>query len=210
MKLLLLLFTLGLLSTTMYSQIEIPRSTNSGDLLRVEPDNNSSGNFPSFRLREEKREESRFLKEDKPEGLDFRETKHDLLTESDVVAKKWKEDKEAKAEYKNDQYMGDFKTSGKLVELYCRDHQSVDGDKVRIYVNGEVIQNSVSLGGGYKPILVTLVNGFNNIEFEALNQGSSGPNTAQLKVLDENGKLVASKEWNLLTGAKASIIVVKE
>ena len=80
---------------------------------------------------------------------------------------------------------------------------------MNIYVNGKFIQRVV-LGGGYRPVLVTLESGFNNIEFQALNQGSSGPNTAQLKVLEENGNLVASKEWNLLTGAKASLIVVKE
>lgn len=120
------------------------------------------------------------------------------------------EDNGMKNAHKKDQYLGDFKTSGKFVELYCRDHQYVDGDKVRIIVNGEVVHNSVTLGGGYSPILVKLKSGFNHIEFEALNQGTSGPNTAELRVFDENGIELAKKEWNLLTGAKASIIVVKQ
>ena len=52
--------------------------------------------------------------------------------------------------------------------------------------------------------------GFNKIDFQALNQGESGPNTAELHVYDDNGVLVSAHEWNLLTGYKATVIVVKE
>ncbi|MEG9326708.1 hypothetical protein V6B16_02070 [Salinimicrobium catena] len=119
-------------------------------------------------------------------------------------------DKEIKEEYRRDQYLGDLVTGGSIVELYCRDHEYVDGDKVRIWVNGEIIHNSVSLGAGFYPILVRLNMGFNNIEFEALNQGTSGPNTAELRVYDEKGAEVARKEWNLMTGGKANMVVVKQ
>lgn len=119
-------------------------------------------------------------------------------------------DKEIKEEFRRDQYLGDIVTGGSIVELYCRDHEYVDGDKVRVYVNGEIIHNSISLGAGYYPILVRLSTGFNNIEFEALNQGTSGPNTAELRVFDENGLEVAKKEWNLLTGSKANMVIVKQ
>lgn len=119
-------------------------------------------------------------------------------------------DKEIKEEFRRDQYLGDLVTGGSIVELYCRDHEYVDGDKVRIYVNGEIIHNSVSLGAGYYPVLVRLNRGFNNVVFEALNQGTSGPNTAELRIFDENGLEVARKEWNLMTGGKASMVVVKQ
>lgn len=119
-------------------------------------------------------------------------------------------DKEIKEEFRRNQYLGDLVTGGSYVELYCRDHEYVDGDKVRVIVNGEVIHNSISLGAGYHPILVRLNVGFNNIEFEALNQGTSGPNTAELRIFDENGLEVAKKEWNLLTGAKANMVIVKQ
>ncbi len=119
-------------------------------------------------------------------------------------------DKEIKEEFRQDQYLGDLVTGGSYVELYCRDHEYVDGDKVRVIVNGEVIHNSISLGAGYHPILVRLNVGFNNIEFEALNQGTSGPNTAELRIFDEEGLEVAKKEWNLLTGAKANMVIVKQ
>ena len=55
-----------------------------------------------------------------------------------------------------------------------------------------------------------LVEGINKIEFVALNQGESGPNTAEFQVFDDNGVLVSSKKWNLLTGVTASIILIKD
>lgn len=119
-------------------------------------------------------------------------------------------DKEVREEFRRDQYLGDLVTGGSIVELYCRDHEYIDGDKVRVWVNGEIVHNSISLGSGYYPILVRLNMGFNNIEFEALNQGTSGPNTAELRVFDEKGIEVARKEWNLMTGGKANMVVVKQ
>lgn len=138
-------------------------------------------------------------------------TDNNLLTyiEEDFKPKAF-EDTGIKNAHKKDQYLGDFKTSGKFVELYCRDHEYVDGDKVKILVNGKVVHHSITLSGGYSPILVKLSSGFNHIEFQALNQGMSGPNTAELRVFDDNGLELARKEWNLLTGAKASMIVVKQ
>ncbi|MDT0676964.1 hypothetical protein [Autumnicola musiva] len=201
--LLIMIFSAGA-----YAQIEIPSSTNIGTSIPAASESNT-GNFPAFRLKKEENTDNNFLKKE-PKKLDFRETKNDLLTAGSVYEKKWKKDKEAKSEYKNDQYLGDFKTGGKFVEIYCRDHEFVDGDKVQISVNGTVVEPRVSLGSGYHPILITLASGLNNIEFEALNQGSSGPNTAELRVFDADGQPLAQKEWNLLTGAKASLIVVKQ
>jgi hypothetical protein len=55
-----------------------------------------------------------------------------------------------------------------------------------------------------------LVSGFNKIDFTALNQGSSGPNTAELRVYDDNNNMISSNQWNLSTGATATFIVVKQ
>ena len=128
----------------------------------------------------------------------------------DFTPKAFTKDKEAKEEFRRDQYLGDFKTTSVFVELYARDHEYVDGDRVKISVNGVVITHNMLLGGTYKPVLVKLDSGLNNIEFEALNQGTSGPNTAELRVYDDQGREVVRKEWNLLTGAKANLVVVKQ
>lgn len=128
----------------------------------------------------------------------------------DFTPKAFTKDKEALEEFRRDQYLGDFKTTGVFVELYCRDHEYVDGDKVKISVNGVVINKNMSLGATYTPIMVKLDSGLNNIEFEALNQGTSGPNTAELRVYDDQGREVIRKEWNLLTGSRANLVVVKQ
>ena len=44
----------------------------------------------------------------------------------------------------------------------------------------------------------------------ALNQGDSGPNTAELRIYDDNDILISSNQWNLATGAKATLIIVKQ
>lgn len=137
-------------------------------------------------------------------------TGNDLLTAGDFIEQKWTEDKKISEEFRKDQYLGDFKTKGSYVEVMCRDYQYVDGDKVRVYVNGKMIESAIELQANYTPILVKLESGFNNIEIEALNQGSSGPNTAAFKIYGDQGELITSNEWNLLTGAKASVIFVKQ
>ena len=150
----------------------------------------------------------KFPEEKKPFSMT---TDNGLMTHTleNFTPKAFTKDKEALEEYRRDQYLGDYLTTGNFVELYCRDHEYVDGDKVRVYVNGELVQASVSLGAGYTPILVKLNRGFNTIEFEALNQGTSGPNTAELRIFDDKGNPLAQKEWNLLTGSIARIVVVK-
>lgn len=128
----------------------------------------------------------------------------------DYTPKAFIKDKEAREEFRRDQYLGDFKTTGVFVELYCRDHEYVDGDRVKITINGIVINANTPLGSTFTPIMVRLDDGLNNIEFEALNQGTSGPNTAELRVYDDQGREVVRKEWNLLTGSKANLVVVKQ
>ncbi|MGD1945809.1 MAG: hypothetical protein ACFB0A_06020 [Croceivirga sp.] len=109
-----------------------------------------------------------------------------------------------------DQYLGDFKTNAKFIGIVARDHEHIDGDRVKIYVNGNVVEYNLLLSGAFKGINVDLLEGFNRLDFEALNQGSSGPNTAQVVVTDEAGKVLHNNRWNLSTGSKASLIVVKE
>ncbi|MGA8852852.1 MAG: hypothetical protein WB492_01610 [Christiangramia sp.] len=187
------------------AQVELPRTTNTGPIIKAE-ESNSTG-FPIMK-REETETESRFLR-DKPKAIDLRENPKGLMTEADVIKEKWSKDNEVKEEYRRDQSLGNVVTQGRFVEIYCRDHQYIDGDKVQIFVNGELVAASVNLTAGFTPILANLQDGFNSIEFVALNQGSSGPNTAELRVLSEKGEQLAIKEWNLLTGAKAQLIVVK-
>ncbi|MAO18446.1 MAG: hypothetical protein CMH44_16535 [Muricauda sp.] len=131
---------------------------------------------------------------------------HDMVIDPKVVEKREK----GANEHFGDQYLGDFKTTAKFVGIVARDHEYVDGDRIKIYVNGEVVEYNLLLSGSYRGINLDLVEGFNRIEFEALNQGSSGPNTAQVVVTDDKGIVIHNNRWNLSTGSKASLIIVKE
>ncbi|SDB35742.1 hypothetical protein SAMN03097699_0881 [Flavobacteriaceae bacterium MAR_2010_188] len=110
----------------------------------------------------------------------------------------------------SDQFLGEFKSNGKFVNIVCRDHEYPDGDLVRVFVNGAVYVPTLLLTSGYKGFNIPLTPGANTIEFLALNQGESGPNTAEFQVYDDNKNLVSSKKWNLLTGVKATIVVFKD
>lgn len=109
-----------------------------------------------------------------------------------------------------DQYLGDIKNNGKFVGIVCRDHEYVDGDRVKIIVNGVVADPNILLTGSFKGINVDLKKGFNRIDFVALNEGSSAPNTAQVDVYDDKGQLIYSNKWLLSGGSKATFIITKE
>lgn len=143
---------------------------------------------------------------------DFSMNKGDGLMEynANKTPKYFSQDKEAKPEFGKDQYLGDFKTDAKIVTIMYRDHEYVDGDRIRIFVNGEMHISSVTLEGSFRGFNLPLQDGFNKIDFQALNQGTSGPNTAQVQIHDEIGNILAAYEWNLLTGNKATAIVVKQ
>ncbi len=128
----------------------------------------------------------------------------------DIDPKVGEKEKKGSKEHFGDQYLGDLKTNAKFVGIVCRDHEYVDGDRIKIYLNGEVVEYNLLLTGSFKGINIDLTQGFNRIEFEALNQGSSGPNTAQVVVTNDKGEVIHNNRWNLSTGSKASLIIIKE
>lgn len=111
---------------------------------------------------------------------------------------------------KIDQDLGSFRTSSNSVNIICRDYQYVDGDRVNILVNDIVVVYNISLTSNYQKFNIPLEVGINKIAFEALNQGTSGPNTAAFKVYNDAGMLISSNEWNLATGAKATLVIAKD
>ena len=112
--------------------------------------------------------------------------------------------------FRKNQYLGDIKSNSSYVKISYRDFGEVDGDQIRVLVNDKEVQSNVYLEGNFKGFELGLEKGFNKIDFEALNQGYSGPNTAEFRVYDDKGMLVSSNQWNLATGFKATIIIVKE
>ncbi len=105
--------------------------------------------------------------------------------------------------------LGKIETNTKNIRIECRDHSYVDGDRVRVMVNEQVIRSNIVLKGGYYVLNIDLKEGFNRIDIQALNQGMSGPNTAEFNVYDGNGFLISAKEWNIQTGYVATLVVLK-
>ena len=119
-------------------------------------------------------------------------------------------DNSEKPAHQSDQDLGTFRTGAQQVKIVCRDYQYVDGDRVAVLVNDEIVVPSIWLTESYYSFYLPLKPGFNKISFKALNQGSSGPNTAAFIVYDDTGNVISSNEWNLLTGVKANLVIVKE
>lgn len=133
-----------------------------------------------------------------------------LDTKTNVAPRGFKQAEKESQISKTNQYLGDFKTKSKYATIQYRDHEYVDGDRVRIFINEDVVKSNVYLQGSFNGFTFPLQDGFNKIDFQALNQGESGPNTAELVILDEEGKVLFSNRWNLATGYTATVIIVKE
>tara|TARA_A100001011_G_scaffold300382_1_gene313695 strand:+ start:373 stop:1062 length:690 start_codon:yes stop_codon:yes gene_type:complete len=121
-----------------------------------------------------------------------------------------REEDNANMGYLGDTYLGDVNTTSNKAIIVCRDFEYEDGDRVQILLNDEILLQDLYLKNQYFIMTIDLKPGFNKFDFRALNQGSSGPNTAELRVFDEDQKLLSSNQWNLSTGATATFIVVKE
>ena len=111
---------------------------------------------------------------------------------------------------KIDQDLGSFRTNSKSVNIICRDFQYPDGDRVTILINDIPVIQNIVLQQNYQKFNIPIDIGINRIAFKALNQGSSGPNTAAFKVYNDAGILISSNEWNLATGAKATLVIAKD
>ena len=121
-----------------------------------------------------------------------------------------KGDGEILEKYKSDSFLGQFRTGTKIVSIACRDHEAPDGDVVRIWLNDKIVVDAILLDVDFKEIYLDLEEGINKIEIEALNQGESGPNTAQFVIYDQKKGMITTNKWNLTTGVKAKLIILKE
>jgi len=105
--------------------------------------------------------------------------------------------------------LGTIKSTSNRVKVECRDHSYIDGDRIRIYHNEKVVSDNIGLKGNYYVIFIDLVPGYNRVDFQALNQGFSGPNTAEVNFYDDRGMLISAKEWNITTGETATLGILK-
>lgn len=171
----------------------------------VPPDETPSILFP------EKKEEPIFKRPNAEPKINLRTTT-DLLDPGERFNKKSfsLQDSYASPGFKSDTFLGELRTGKSVLDMICRDHQYEDGDMVRVWIDDKVVVEQIYLRNVFQGFQIDLKPGFNKIEIEALNQGSSGPNTAQFKVLDKEGKVLSENIWNLNSGVKAVLVVIKE
>lgn len=112
--------------------------------------------------------------------------------------------------YRQNQYLGSFKTKTFTSTVRFRDAAFVDGDRIKVYLNDKMIQPEISLSGEFQGFKINLKEGINKIDFEALNEGFASPNTAQFEVYDDKGAVISASQWNVGTGYKATIVLIKE
>lgn len=150
---------------------------------------------------------------DKPKEREFNQQSN-FLDPADRYTKKMNNSLkgEGSGDYKifrRNQYFGDFKTDSEFIQVAVRDPQAIDGDYVKIVHDGKVIYASIYLNASFKTLDIPLNKGFNRIEFVALNEGSSFPNTGAFLIKDK-GKPIYQEEWNLATGFNASFLIIRE
>ena len=200
-----LVVLLVLFFSNSFSQVE--NSTRKIDIkppktsVNIPPVINKNPNSFTFKKIEKKKDEKGFMVADNEY----------FLNPGDTYLKRLNKEKEKNPNnYTGDAYLGDVKTISETANIVCRDFEYVDGDRVSIMVNDEIVVQNLTLNSSFRGINLKLKEGFNKIDFIALNQGDSGPNTAELRIYDDNDVLISSNQWNLATGAKATLIIVKQ
>lgn len=111
---------------------------------------------------------------------------------------------------RRDQFLGEIRTKSKVGRILYRDYDRIDGDVIRIYVNGIQTQPQIILDEDFTGFDITFQEGTNMIEFESLSEGFAPPNTAELVVLDENGVVLFQNGWAIANGFKASVNIIRD
>ena len=130
--------------------------------------------------------------------------------EKDIVVKKyWMGKDVTDKKIMSTVSLGNVNTKSKQIRIEFRDFGLIDGDRIQIYLNENIIKQNVVLNGNFFFVNLNLESGFNRIDIQALNEGSVGPNTAAINVYDNNGNLIASNQWNLSLNEIATLGVTK-
>lgn len=218
MKVIFSLLFILIVSFKGFAQFEQPKKT-----LKIAPVTNPSGQvsptssksitYPSIFDKKDKLLESVSLLKKKPEeekGIMEKEQFADPSKPYTDKMNKKSSDGEILEKFKSDSFLGEFKTGTKIISIACRDHEAPDGDLVRIWLNDKIVVEAILLEVDFKEVYLDLNEGINKIEIEALNQGESGPNTAQFVIFDQKKGMITTNKWNLTTGVKAKLVILKD
>lgn len=118
-----------------------------------------------------------------------------------------KEDGTSPELYNRNVDLGNIVVYTEDISVGCRDYSLIDGDLIRIWLNGEIIGYQIYLEANFKTVPIHLKKGINILQIEALNYGESSPNTGQFNFFDGNNELLTEQYWNLGIGYKAGIAI---
>jgi len=110
----------------------------------------------------------------------------------------------------SDMFLGEYTVYTNQLTISARDYSAIDGDLVRVWLNGEMVTKTIDLDSNYQSYNYNLKEGLNIIHIEALNIGLSFPNTGQFSFIDGNGKKITEQFWGLNQGYRAIIKVYKK
>lgn len=102
---------------------------------------------------------------------------------------------------------GTYFSNTKKIKILCRDYDIMDGDMVRVLINGIPVVKNCLLGPSFQTYYVDLDENNSVIDFLALNEGDGPPNTAEFVIYDDDNVLIYSNKWSLQTGYKARIVI---
>lgn len=126
---------------------------------------------------------------------------------TDQFNNKLKEEGVSPELFNRDMDLGRVIVFTQTIHLATRDYGLIDGDNIRVWLNGVLVNPSIVLRDDLQQFSVQLNPGMNIIEIEALNYGQISPNTGQYDFKDANGVLFSQKYWNLGIGYKARLQV---
>ena len=82
--------------------------------------------------------------------------KTDLVTPTWTIRQSFNEGGVNKSKFSKDFYLGDLETNSEYIIIKCRDHEYVDGDRIRLMINGAVIHPNISLSSVFYVVDVDL------------------------------------------------------
>lgn len=200
-----------------FSQFELPKKTIniapvSNPKGTVSPTSSKSITYPSIFDKRDKVTESVSLLKKKPEEEKSIFEKEQFASPAKVYTDKMNKqvtDGKIYDYYKKDYLLATYKCTTATAKFALKDFGDPDGDVVRIWLNGEIVINAITLESGFREIKLDLRNGQNLLVIEALNEGSVSPNTAQFTIFNDKGEVIGNNLSGLLTNVKATIIINK-
>lgn len=108
---------------------------------------------------------------------------------------------------KKDENLNVFaKTNEVIISVY--DAGKVDNDRINLYVDGKLVLEDYAIAKAKKEIPITLLQQHVVVRVEAINEGTSAPNTVKVEIKD--GSRLISTRTSLKTGDQASLTLVKQ